>query len=413
MSELAIFGGKKTKTTPFGSGRRFDGQELAYLKEALDQNTLFYWFGEKTKELCYRFAEYAGTEHAVAATSGTAAIHVALGAAGVTEGDEVVTSPITDMGSVIGILYQNAVPVFADLDPRTYNMTAESIEKVLTPRTKAVVLVHLAGNPADLDPIVQLCRERGIALIEDCAQSYGCIYKGKKAGSFGDFGCFSVNDFKHISAGDGGVVVMNGQERYETAFAFADKNYNRLAKSVAAGIQTLAPNYRMNELTAAVALAQLEKVDWITERRRQFGDALTEAISELPGILPPVVQQDCASSYWFYMLRIDETLARVSRDDFAAALNAEGIPAQAGYIPTVVYQYPLFRSRTAYPGTHFPFDNPVYGEGGIFYREGDCPVAEEILRTAIKLPVNEYYNEQDLHDMSTAIRKVAEYYAAR
>lgn len=411
MKELAIFGGEKTKTTPFGTGRRFGEPELQQLREALDQNTLFYWFGKKTKALCEKFAQMVGDEYAVATTSGTASIHGALGAAGVTVGDEVITSPITDMGSVIGILYQNAIPVFADLDPRTYNMTAESIERVITPRTKAVVLVHLAGNPAELDPIVALCKARGITLIEDCAQSYGCWYHGKLAGSFGEFGCFSVNDFKHISAGDGGVIVMNGRERYERAFAFVDKNYNRLDPVGGHGVAQLAPNYRMNELTAAVALAQLDRVDWITERRAAFGDALTAAISDLPGILPPLVREGNRSSYWFYMLRVDEKTARVSRDDFAAALGAEGIPAQAGYIPNCVYEYPLFLEQNAYPGSHYPFDNPVYG--GVEYKHGLCPVAEDILTTAVKLPVNEFYTEQDLADMIAAVCKVADYYRTR
>lgn len=411
MEQIALYGGEKTKKTPYGTGKRFGEPELQQLREALEQNTLFYWHGKKTKELCQKFAALAGTEYGVANTSGTAAIHVALGALGVTVGDEVITSPITDMGSVIGILYQNALPVFADLDPRTYNLDPASVEKCITPRTKAIVVVHLAGNPADMDAILEIARRHNVAVIEDCAQSYGCYYQGKHIGGLGDIGCFSLNDFKHLSAGDGGMCVMNGRTLYEKAAAFADKNYSRVASTAVKNVEFLAPNYRMNELTAAVGLAQLDRMDWICAQRNAYGEKLTAAISDLPGILTPEIRKGNKSSYWFYMLRIDEAVAKVSRNEFAEALNAEGVPAQAGYIPTCVYEYPLFVNQNAYPGSHYPYDNPVYGK--VEYKHGICPVAEQILETAVKLNVNEFYTEQDLQDTIAAIRKVSAYYRNR
>ena len=407
MEKIALYGGEKTKTTPYGTGKRFGKEELALLEEALEQNTLFYWRGNMTRRFCKKFADMYGAKYCAASSSGTASIHVALGAVGVGPGDEVITSPITDMGSVIGILAQNAVPIFADLDPNAYNMTPESVAAKITDKTKAIVVVHLAGNACEIDKIVELAHARGIYVIEDCAQAYGCKYKGKYVGTFGDIGCYSLNDFKHISAGDGGMILTDSEEFYHNAVMFADKNYNRFGEEVAKNVSTLGFNYRINELTAAVAIAQLDKVEDICAKRHAYGEKLNEALQGIPGLYPHKILPDCECSYWFYMLRINAEEFGADRNEFAKALQAEGVPAGAGYIPYCVYRYDMFKNRTAYPGgSHYPF-------GDTQYNEGDCPVAEEILETAVKLVVNEFYTQQDLEDTVKAIRKVCAYFAAR
>ena len=408
MENIALYGGEKVKTTPYGTGKRFGQEELNMLSEALEQNTLFYWMGNMTKRLCKKFADMHGSKYCATSSSGTAAIHVALGAVGVGPGDEVITSPITDMGSVIGILYQNAIPIFADLDPHSYNMTAETIEAKITDKTKAIVLVHLGGNAAEVDKIVEMAHKRNIYVIEDCAQSYGCLYKGKYAGTYGDIGCFSLNDFKHISAGDGGLILTDDEELYHRAVMFADKNYNRFGVDVAKNVTTLAPNYRMNELTAAVGLAQLDKLEAICAGRRAYGDALGKAFAEIPGLYPYKITEGCESSYWFYLLRINEEELGASRAEFAQALQAEGIRVGGGYIPTCVYQYDMFKNRTVYPGgSNYPFGDTYE------YHDGDCPVAEEILATCLNFVVREYFTQQDLQDTITAVQKVCAYFAAR
>ena len=410
MTELALYGGPKTKTTPFGTGSRFGDTELKYLKEALNQNTLFYWFGDKVKQLTAKFADMYGMKHCVATSSGTAAIHVALGACGITAGDEVITSPITDMGTVIGILFQNAVPVFADLDPHSYCLDPKSVEAKITDRTKAILVVHLTGGPADMDAIMDIARRHNLRVIEDCAQSYLTEYKGRLCGTIGDIGCFSLNDFKQITAGDGGLLLMNDEELYQTAFRFADKNYQRLpTKTASRDVTFLAPNYRMNELTGAVGLAQLDRLEAICRRRTEIGDRLTAALSKLPGIYPPKVEPDSKSTYWFYMFRINEQEAGVSRDVFSDALTAEGIDNLRGYIPTCIYEYDMFTNRTAYLGTHCPFDCP-YGAGSYSYGKGLCPTAEEILQTAIRFNFNEFYTDQDVDDMIAAVEKISRYF---
>jgi len=405
--KLAIHGGTPVKTTPFGTGKRFGLAEIKELTEALEQETLFYHHGGKVKQFLSDFNALYGTEYSVAVSSGTAAIHVALGAAGVSVGDEVITSPITDQGTLIGILYQNAIPVFADLHPHTYNLDPASVEAKITERTKAIIAVHLAGNPCDMDPILDIARRRGITVIEDCAQSWLTRYKGRLAGTIGDYGCFSTNDFKHISTGDGGIVAVNSKNRedYLAAHAFADKNFRRFGTDVHRDLTHLAPNYRMTELQGAVGIAQLKKLPWICERRRAYGDRLTAGIAGLPGIRPHQVDPGNECTYWFYMLRLVEAELTCTREEFSAALRAEGIPNSPGYIPDVVYMTPLFQNRTAYRGSHFPFDLT-----GIVYRRGDCPVAERILQTAVRIPVSEFYTEQDIDDIAAAIGKVAEYY---
>ena len=406
----ALFGGPKTKTVPYGSGKRFGNEELKELKEALEQNTLFYWYGKKVKSFTKEFAEMYGTNYCVATSSGTAAIHVALGALGVGPGDEVITSPITDIGTVIGILFQNAIPVFADLDPNTYNLDPASVEDKITDHTKAIIVVHLAGNSADMDPLMEIARRHNIKIIEDCAQSYLTYYKGKLTGTIGDIGCFSLNDFKTISAGDGGMLIMNDKQLYQRAFRFTDKNYSRLPDAGAVrDVTFLAPNYRMNELTGAVGLAQLKKLKRICGRRNLYGEKISAGIQDLPGIEIPKVIEGCRSSYWFYMFRIDESQAGVGRDQFSDALAAEGIQCSRGYIPDCIYRYDLFANRNAYDSTNCPFNCP-YTKNQASYEKGLCPTAEKILKTSIKMPVSEFFTDQDAEDVIRAIHKVADYY---
>ena len=336
-----------------GTGPRFGEEDLKYLKEAIDQNTLFYWYGNQVKQLTARFAELYGSPYCTATSSGTAAIHVALGICGVTAGDEVITSPVTDMGTIIGIVYQNAIPVFADLDPHSYTLDPKSVEAKITDKTKAIIAVHLTGGPTDMDAIMDIARRHNLKVIEDCAQSYMATYKGKLLGTIGDVGCFSLNDFKQISAGDGGLILTKTQEMYEAALRFADKNYQRLAShDTSRDVPFIAPNYRMNELTGAVGRAQVERLESVCRRRTEVGDRISAAIGKLPGIYPPKVQPDSVSTYWFYMFRVDEKEAGISRNDFSEALAAEGICNQRGYIPSCVYNYDLFVNRRGYQGTN-------------------------------------------------------------
>jgi len=385
------------------SGPRFDEQELKELKEALDQQTLFYWFGEKVKTFRRQFAAMYGVKHCHMVTSGTAALHVATASVGVGPGDEVITTPITDQGTIIAILAQGGVPIFADLDPHNYAVTAKSIEKCITKKTKAVIVVHLAGSPADMDPILRLAKRRKIKVIEDCAQSYLCWYKGRLAGTMGDIGCFSLNDFKHISAGDAGMVLTNDDELAGRAQLFLDKGYARDGSGRRPPF--LAPNYRPSELHAAVAIAQLRKLPGIVAQRNRLGDRLTASIKDVPGIFPHKVLPGCKGSYWFYLGRMDPKRLKVSRDDFVKAVAAEGVPVSGGYIGKMVYEYPVLMEHRAFENCSYPWDG-VYGRK-VKYGPGLCPVAEAIEATSWRAPINENMSEKDVDDIAAAIRKVA------
>lgn len=396
----AIAGGPKAKTKPYRRLNRYGDEELVQLREALEQGTLFYAHGKKTTVLETAFAEYVGASHAVACSSGTAAIHAALMAIGVSTGDEVITSPITDMGTVIPILFQGAIPVFADVDLVTGNITPASVDTLITERTRAVIAVHLAGFACDLEGLTRVCRRHGVALIEDCAQALGCRYDGRYVGTHGLIGCFSLNEFKHISCGDGGIVVTNDEELAVRLRLATDKCYDRRPGVAVRNPTFLANNYRITELQAAVALAQLGKLDRIVARRREWCHRLMARLDGTPGILLPRGVPGSEPSWWFCMIQADESVPGVDADRLAEAMRAEGLPASAHYIGQPVYTYPIFTQHTAFSrGTH-AFAERTYGEGL-------CPAAEKVLRRCVILSVHEDYDEQDLDETVEGVQKAA------
>ena len=404
---LAINGGEKAVTKAFPVAKRYAGNELAYLKEALEQNTLFYAHGNFVKRFTGKFAEMLGVKHCVATSSCTAAIHTALAALGVGYGDEVIVPPITDMGGVIGVLAQNATPVFADVDGETYNMTAASIEAVITEKTRAVVVTHLAGNPCEMDDIMAVARKHGLFVVEDCAQAYRSYYKGRHVGAFGDIGCFSTNEFKHISTGDGGVCATNDEGLAERMRLFTDKGYNRSAKSMEEmrAVREFCVNYRMTELQGAVGLAQLEKLNYICSSLTALGDELTKQLRGIAGIVPPRIMDYSISAYWFYMFTIDLDLFTCGVKRFGEALSAEGVNASGGYIGRCVYEWDLFRDKKYLPG-NLAAKLP---DSGREYKHGLCPTAEKVLKECVHIQLNYTYSMEDIFAIAAAVRKVSDH----
>lgn len=402
----AIAGGAPAKTTPFPREKRYGAEELKQLEEALDQQTLFYAQGKKVSALEEAFARHCGAKHAVTCTSGTASIHIALIAAGISPGDEVITSPITDMGTIVPILFQGAVPIFADLDPRNYTLDPKSVESRITSKTKAIIAVHLTGFACDMVALRKLCDGRGIALIEDCAQAFDCQLNGQTVGTFGDYGCFSFNEFKHIACGDGGIVITNDDTRAKRLRLATDKCYDRTPEAAVRNPTFLGANYRMTELQGAVALAQLDKLASIISRRRDWCGKLNDALAGIPGILGPEVPKGCDPSWWFYMLRVEPDILGSDADGFAKALGADGIPVGAHYIKQCVYEYPIFANHSA-------FERGPHAYKDYSYAKGLCPVAEDILDTAIILTINQAYGETDLQETIRAIRRNAAWFRAQ
>lgn len=405
--KLALQGGPKAKRTAFPIRKRHGEREKALLGEVIDSDVLFYFLGTKVFEFQRLFAAMYGQPHCIACSSGTASVHIAIAALELPAGSEVITSAITDMGSLTGMLYQGLVPVFADVDAGTLNMDPHSVRSRITSKTSAILAVHHAGLAADMDALLEIGREHGLPVIEDCAQAYLCEYKGRLAGTMGSIAAFSLNHFKHIECGSGGMVLTSDDRLRYRASLFLDKCYQREE-----GIRNpffLAPNYQMTELQGAVALAQLERVRAVVERRNELGSRLTSLLRGVPGIVPQVIPASCKHSYFLYLFRLDFRELECSANEFAEALGAEGIPNSAHMLTggRPVYLYDIFEKRSAFPGTEYPFSPDRY------YARGDCPIAERAFEEWITMNLYEHYSEIDIDEIAFGIRKVAAYFSKR
>ena len=410
MSELlALLGGPKVKAVPFTTGKRFTENEVREVTEVLQGNSLFYANGGKTSKLEAKMCRMYGSKYAIASSSGTAGIHCAVAALGIGPGHEVLVPAVTDMGSVIGILYQGAIPVFVDVDMDTFNFDISDFEKKITKRTKAVQVVHYMGNPCDMDEILRIARENNIFVIEDCAQSAYARYNGKLVGTMGDIGCFSINDFKHISSGEGGICITNDAQLASKIRLYSDKAYDRESESVKFS-EFLAPNYRISELCSAIAVAQLDKLDLLVARRNHIAQAISNAIADVNGIYPMQVKEGSFCSYWYYLIRLEENEFGASRDIFVEALNAEGIPCSGSHTPVPVYEYGVFKNLNAFPGSKYPFISKDL-DNNYSYENPDCPNAQKLLDKTVKIVISEFYSDGDTEDICKAIQKIAKYYS--
>lgn len=371
----------------------------------LHQESLFYWNGPQTRRLVERFKSIYPFEHVMPCSSGTASIHIALATAQIGYGDEVITTPITDMGSLIGILYQQAVPVFADIDKRTYNLCPRAVEAAITPRTKAILAVHLSGNACDLAALREIADKHNLVLIEDCAQAWGARWRNRPVGTLGHFGCYSLNDFKHISCGDGGLVGSSDATYGPLLQKYGDKGYDRSGGPRMPEILGL--NYRISEPQSAVGAAQLAQVEAITSRQNRLGTLLTSLIQDVPAVIPHYVPDDNFSTYWFYILRVDPSRLSCSRDEFVVALQAEGVGCGPGYLRVPVYQYPVFQNHCFVGGRW-----PLRDQGGttMDYRNVHCPDAEAMLRECLTIPISQACDEAYISSTARAIRKVVGYF---
>jgi len=405
-SQLALHGGEKAVKRAAGSGRRWGEPERKQLEAMLDQGSLFYWGGPQTKLLTERFQIVCPVKHVQTCSSGTAAIHIAVAAAGIGLGDEVITSPVTDIGSVIGVLYQQAVPVFADLGAGTYNLDVKDVQRRITPKTKAIIAVHLTGNPCDLDALKALADRHKLILIEDCAQAWGAKSRGRPIGTVGHFACFSLQNSKHVTCGDGGVVGSNDERFGPLLQKFGDKGGDRRKWG---GFNAFATNYRMSEPQAAVAAAQLTRLEAIAAKRARLGNLLTEKIADLPGLIPHEVHPQDRAVYWFYMFRMRPEAFRCTRSEFVKAAVAEGAPVTGGYIGVPLYGEPVFKKHAFFAG-RWPVKE--MGLTTMDFSTHQCPEAEAILKTGMRVPISEHMSEDYILDVAAAIRKVARHYAA-
>ncbi|WP_435018731.1 DegT/DnrJ/EryC1/StrS family aminotransferase [Tundrisphaera sp. TA3] len=406
-AKLALHGGEKAVGEAPPKLARWGEPERERLNAMLGQDSLFGWKGPQTALLIERFRRSCPLEYVTTCSSGTAALHIAVAAAGIGPGDEVITAPITDIGTVIGVLYQQGVPVFADLVRDTYNLDPEDVARRITPKTRAIIAVHLAGNPCDLAALKALADRHNLVLIEDCAQAWGARYGEWPVGTVGHIACFSLQNSKHVTCGDGGVVA-SGDDRFGPLLQrFGDKGLDRLGKG---GLfEALAPNYRMSEPQAAVAAAQLDRLEEIAANRSRLGNLLNEGIAGIPGLVPHRVRPEDRCTYWFSMMRVKPGAMKCDRAEFVKALVAEGVPASAGYIPVPLYGNPVFRNHGFFAG-RWPVKE--MGLTAMDYTKASCPEAEAILASGVRITIHEGMGEDYIRSLAGAIRKVSGHYAA-
>jgi perosamine synthetase len=403
---LAIDGGAKTVTAKAPKLVRWGNPERDRLNATISQDTLFYWHGPQTAALTERVQKWVPSKWVMTCSSGTAAIHSAMIAAGIAPGDEVITSPITDIGSVIGILYQQGVPVFADLQPHTYNLDPAAVERLITPKTKAILAVHLCGNPCRLDELKKIADAHNLILIEDACQAWGAKYDGKPIGTIGHMACFSLQSTKQVTCGDGGVLVSNDERFGPRLQPAADKGTNR--SNPKASLHVLATNYRMTEMQAAVASSQLDRLETIASKRSQLGRILSAELTGVPGIAPHELASNDRCTHYIYFFRMDPKKLKCSRTQLVAALRAEGAEVSPGYIPELVHEMPMFQQHGFFAG-RWPIKE--MGLTNVDYTKMKCPEANAILNTIVRVQLNEAMSEEYIRQTAAAIRKVATHFA--
>jgi dTDP-4-amino-4,6-dideoxygalactose transaminase len=385
------------------TGRTLGQEEIEALAAAVRTGTLTSTKGAFVRTLESAFAKWLGAKHAYACASGTAAVHLAVAALDPEPGDEIVTSPITDMGALTPILYQGAIPVFADVDPRTCNVTAESIEARLSPRSKAVIVTHLFGNPCDMDPILELAGRRGIPVIEDCAQAFGASYRGRRLGTWGAIGSFSLQQGKHITTGEGGLVATDDD-------ALARRTYLYINKAWGYGDPKpdhyfLALNYRMSELQGAVAAAQLPKLDAVVERRIAMARRLTEQLQGIPGVETPQAPPGSVHSYWKYALMVDPERIEGGPQGIARLLKEGEIASAPRYIQKPAFRCEVFREQRTFGASRWPFT--LARPEAVDYAEARFPGTFAALERVLVLPWNERYTEQHVDHVARCVRAAA------
>jgi dTDP-4-amino-4,6-dideoxygalactose transaminase len=373
----------------------WDEEDAQAVANVVRSGRWFHGNGSHVEEFARAYAALHGARHGVPCCNGTQALEVALRAAGVRAGDEVITTPYTFIATASATVQVNAVPVFADVDPDTLNLDPAAAEAAITEKTRAIITVHVAGCPADMDAFTELARRRGLVLIEDAAQAHLAAWEGRPVGAIGDAGTFSFQASKNLNAGEGGIVLTDNLEIYERAWSLV--NCGRVREGGWYEHRALSGNYRLAELQAALLLSQSRRVEEQAERRNASALYLARQLVEIEGIRPlardPRVTRH---AYHLFIFRYDrEAFGGMSREDFIAALRGEGIPSSPGYSP--LYRSPGFRID---PATH-PF------AGAVDCSRVHLPEVEKACEEAVWLGQSMLLaEEKDMDDISAAIRKI-------
>ena len=384
------------------SGRTLGDTEIDLLIRAVRSGTLTSTKGQFVISLEREFAALLGVKHALACSSGTAAIHAAVAALDPEPGDEIITSPITDMGAIAPILYQGAIPVFADVDPFTCNVTAGSIGARLSERTRAIIVTHLFGQPCEMSHILTLASARGLPVIEDCAQAYGARYRGRLVGTFGEIGLLQLAAGKAHYDRRGGLLTTDDRRAgaphvprlINKAWGYGDPNPDHYF---------LALNYRMSELQGAVALAQLRQLEDFVSRRVKAAALLTGLLQDLPGIRTPSCTPGDVHAFWRYCLHVDGDVVQGGAPALGGLLKEQGIACAPRYIQKPAFQCEVLAQRRTFGRSQFPFT--LARPEALNYAPEQFPGAFRGLENVLVLPWNERYGDRHVLFITDAIRR--------
>ena len=405
MPKLAINGGEKVRVKPFAGWPVHGEREKELVNEVLSSGK--WWYGEKVHEFEEKYAAYHDATLGITTTSGTTALETAILSLGIGAGDEVIVPPYTFMATASSVLKMNAVPIFVDIELDTWNIDPQKLEDAITERTKAILPVHFAGLPANMDEIKEIAKKHNLGVIEDAAQAWGSIWNGTKVGAIGDVGCFSFQMSKNITAGEGGILLTNNEEIADQARSFI--NCGRGKNKPWYEHYILGTNYRMTEIQGAILLAQLERFEQHSHLREKNAAILTEGFSQIDGITPakrdPRVGR---SSNHLYLLRYDQDkFEGLPRERFIEGVNAEGVPFGTGYdIP--LYKNPFFQNMGEGP-KYRPVSRPYYAVE-IDYTKVYLPNCERICKETVGWLKHSVLlgTEEDMKDIIRAVEKVVE-----
>lgn len=390
---LAINGGTPVRTAPWPVWPHYGAEEEEAVLRVVRSGNTHPMFGPETAAFEEAFAAYHGGGHAVAVSHGTAALQLAMAAAGVGCGDEVICPAYTYVASASAAVEQNAIPVFVDSEPFSQGVNPDDVARKITSATKAIVLVHTNGYPCDIDPVIDLARDRGITIIEDCSHAHGARHRGRLVGTIGDFGAFSIQQKKNLSAGTGGVVWTRNKE---TAAEMREMR-NLVWKKIG-------HNWQINEFSSAIAKCQLAKLDAQNEKRRRLAERVSTAVAGVDGIQPLPGLTGTEPVFYNLILQYDEETLELPRARFIKAMAAEGIPIKMFYQP--LQRWPIFAEADFY-GQGCPFGCPMQPNGQPDYSAVSTPVADAICdRVNLEIKVQPVCSDADMDDVAAAIQKI-------
>ena len=408
---LAVNGGPKALTRPWPARHLYDEREkqavVALFDEVIETGKELWYNGEQEEAYCREFAEFHGGGYVDAVNSGTSAVYVALRVLELEPFTEVIVPPITDAGGVMPVPLINCIPVPADSAPGLMNAGPEQIEARITDRTSAIIVAHIAGNPVDMDPVMEIARRHGIPVIEDCSQAHGATYKGRLVGTFGDVAAFSTMGGKHHATGpQGGIVLVRDEELYWRARRYSDrgKPFGIEEWRGAEGANLVCSlNLNLNDLAACIGRVQLKKLPAAIERRRRFALAVAEGCKSLETMSVQMGLPETESAVWFMFLRLELEKISVDKETFVDALKAEGLPVAPSYLH-IIANATWYKNRAVFGTSGYPWTCPLYkGDPDAEYPMPNAIAANDSL---FSLWIHEHLDEQDISGTLAALTKV-------